>query len=405
MSVINKMLKDLDKRQQPHGIESMAKPQSAVMPQRQSKRPLMFACSLSLLLGGLVVYFVMETASIETAASHLAAQKNNVEQLPVTAKQDIDPSHPVSIDGSVMTKASAATPVNVVSTPAVTESKIEVAKDAKREPISENIELAKVAPEKVDTPAQQPTEVLSNNIDIVATNTPSQSDTKLIAKKPASSMSIAPAKRENRDRYSGSNMAVKEVKLTPQQLAQKQMILANDAQQQGLHSDALTYYKAALSYNPALHQARRQAAALYYGQNKLSEAALLLKQGQLLFPQEYEYALLLARVQQSAGQNKQALSSLAQIPDTSPLAVKKWHQQSDLAQKEQNFPIAEQSFRQLAKNEPSQGRWWMGLGYALDAQNNYTEAKNAYNQALAQGNLSSQAQAYVDNRLVQLGAY
>lgn len=405
MSVINKMLKDLDKRQQPHGIESMAKPQSAVMPQRQSKRPLVFACSLSLLLGGLVVYFVMETASIETAASHLAAQKNNVEQLPVTAKQDIDPSHPVSIDGSVMTKASAATPVNFVSTPAVTESKIEVAKDAKREPISENIELAKAAPEKVDTPAQQPTEVLSNNIDIVATNTPSQSDAKLIAKKPASSMSIAPAKRENRDRYSGSNMAVKEVKLTPQQLAQKQMILANDAQQQGLHSDALTYYKAALSYNPALHQARRQAAALYYGQNKLSEAALLLKQGQLLFPQEYEYALLLARVQQSAGQNKQALSSLAQIPDTSPLAVKKWHQQSDLAQKEQNFPIAEQSFRQLAKNEPSQGRWWMGLGYALDAQKNYTEAKNAYNQALAQGNLSSQAQAYVDNRLVQLGAY
>ena len=405
MSVINKMLKDLDKRQQPHGIESMAKPQSAVMPQRQSKRPLVFACSLSLLLGGLVVYFVMETASIETAASHLATQKNNAEQLLVTAKQDIDPSHPVSIDGSVMTKDSAATAVNIVSTPAVTESKIEVAKDAKREPISENMELAKVAPEKVDTPAQQPTEVLSNNIDIVATNTPSQSDAKLIAKKPASSMSIAPAKRENRDRYSGSNMAVKEVKLTPQQLAQKQMILANDAQQQGLHSDALTYYKAALSYNPALHQARRQAAALYYGQNKLSEAALLLKQGQLLFPQEYEYALLLARVQQSAGQNKQALSSLAQIPDTSPLAVKKWHQQSDLAQKEQNFPIAEQSFRQLAKNEPSQGRWWMGLGYALDAQNNYTEAKNAYNQALAQGNLSSQAQAYVDNRLVQLGAY
>lgn len=405
MSVINKMLKDLDKRQQPHGIESMAKPQTAVMPQRQSKRPLVFVSSLSLLLGGLVVYLVMETTSTETAASHIVAQQHHTEQQPVTAKQDIDPSQQVSIDGSSTTKASAATPVNVVSNLAVTESKIEVAKAAKSTPVSEEIELAEVAPEKVATPAEKAIEVLNNKADIVATTSSSQSDAKSVAKKPTSSMSIAAAKQGNQDRYSGSNMAVKEVKLTPQQLAQKQMILANDAQQQGLHSDALTYYKAALSYNPALHQARRQAAALYYGQNKLSEAALLLEQGQLLFPQEYEYALLLARVQQSAGQNKQALASLAQIPDTSPLAVKKWHQQSDLAQKEQNFPVAEQSFRQLAKNEPSQGRWWMGLGYALDAQKNYVEAKNAYNQALAQGNLSSQAQAYVDNRLVQLGAY
>lgn len=405
MSVINKMLKDLDKRQQPHGIESMAKPQSAVMPQRQSKRPLVFACSLSLLLGGLVVYLVMEPALIGTATNHLAAQKNNAEQLPVTPKQNVGPSQKESIDSASMANASAAAPADVVGTLAVKEPKNEAVKEAKSKLASTDIELASVAPEVVDTPTEEPIETVSPRASLVAKKAPVQIDEKQTATKSVSSMSIAPAKRGNQDRYSGSNMAVKEVKLTPQQLAQKQMILANDAQQQGLHSDALTYYKAALSYNPALHQARRQAAALYYGQNKLSEAALLLKQGQLLFPQEYEYALLLARVQQSAGQNKQALSSLAQIPDTSPLAVKKWHQQSDLAQKEQNFPVAEQSFRQLAKNEPSQGRWWMGLGYALDAQKNYTEAKNAYNQALAQGNLSSQAQAYVDNRLVQLGAY
>lgn len=405
MSVINKMLKDLDKRQQPHGIESMAKPQSAVMPQQQPKRPLVFACSLSLLLGGLAVYFIMETASNETATRDSVAQKSHAEQQPIKPKQDVDLSQKVSIDSASMANASVAPPADAVDTLTVKVPKNEVAKEAKSKPASTNIELTKVAVEEVDAPAEQPAEVLNSKVDIVATKTPSQRETKQIAKKPVSSMSIAPAKQGNQDRYSGSNMAVKEVKLTPRQLAQKQMILANDAQQQGLHRDALTYYKAALSYNPALHQARRQAAALYYGQNKLSEAAQLLKQGQLLFPQEYEYSLLLARVQQSAGQNKQALSSLAQIPDTSPLAVKKWHQQSDLAQKEQNFPVAEQSFRQLAKNEPSQGRWWMGLGYALDAQKNYTEAKNAYNQALAQGNLSSQAQAYVDNRLVQLGAY
>ena len=405
MSVINKMLKDLDKRQQPHGIESMAKPQSAVMPKRQTKRPLIFACSLSLLLGGLVVYLVMETAS--TGTNELVAQQNQAAQLPV-AQQEVDSSDAVHGVKSEVVSPTVVDTVDVdaeVITQAVKDNPVDVVRVAKNIPVAESTTADKVTADNALTPQAETKPLKSNQVDVIAQTTSSQAVDKQLAKNTVSSMSIAPTKKGNQQRYSGSNMAVKEVKLTPQQLAQKQMILANDAQQQGLHSDALTYYKAALSYNPALHQARRQAAALYYGQNKLSEAALLLKQGQLLFPQEYEYALLLARVQQSAGQNKQALSSLAQIPDTSPLAVKKWHQQSDLAQKEQNFPVAEQSFRQLAKNEPSQGRWWMGLGYALDAQKNYTEAKNAYNQALAQGNLSSQAQAYVDNRLVQLGAY
>ncbi|MGS0729909.1 tetratricopeptide repeat protein, partial [Shewanella sp. 0m-11] len=186
-----------------------------------------------------------------------------------------------------------------------------------------------------------------------------------------SQMNIAPASKRSSELYSGGNMAVKEVKLSAEQLAKKQMMLATDAQQQGQHLDALTYYEAALMYNPALHQARRQAAALYYGQNKLAQAAKLLEQGQLLFPQEYEFSLLLARVLQAGGQNEQALKSLALIPNTSDLAIKKWHQQSDLAQKQKDYPVAEQSFRQLAKSEPNQGRWWMGLGYALDAQQQY----------------------------------
>ena len=217
-------------------------------------------------------------------------------------------------------------------------------------------------------------------------------------------LNIAPASRSN-ELHSSGNMAVREVKLSPEELAQKQMLLASDAQQQGLHSDALKYYETALMYNPAQHQARRQVAALYYGQNKLAKAAKTLEQGQLLFPQEYEFSLLLARVQQAGGQSEQALKTLGMIPDTSDLAIKKWHQQSDLAQKQQDFPVAERSFRQLAKREPLQGRWWMGLAYALDAQQKYTEAKSAYNQALSQGNLSAQAKVYVDNRLLQLGAY
>jgi MSHA biogenesis protein MshN len=401
MSVINKMLKDLDKRQQPHGIESMAKPQNALLPQRQSKLPLVVTSLLSLLIGGFIVFFVIEPSNpsaignvvaaeqSELTSDHIAGVLSDSDNMVSATTQSlaVDTQEPLT-DKETLTPAPATRTVNVSS----------IQPTAKPELVQPAVNTAKAIAEVTD----ENTAISNPEAQMTAA---SASPTSQPLRQQASSMSIEPTKRATRTSYTSSNMAIKEVKLTSEQLAQKQMILANDAQQQGLHSDALTYYKAALSYNPALHQARRQAAALYYGQNKLSESAQLLKQGQLLFPDEYEYSLLLARVLQAAGQNKQALNSLNLIPDTSALAVKKWHQQSDLAQKEQNFPVAEQSFRQLAKNEPSQGRWWMGLGYALDAQKNYTEAKNAYNQALAQGNLSSQAQAYVDNRLVQLGAF
>ncbi|PKG55760.1 lipopolysaccharide assembly protein LapB [Shewanella sp. GutDb-MelDb] len=401
MSVINKMLKDLDKRQQPHGIESMAKPQNALLPQRQSKLPLVVTSLLSLLIGGFIVFFVIEPSNpsaignvvaaeqSELTSDHIAGALSDSDNMVSATTQSlaVDNQEPLT-DKETLTPAPATRTVNVSS----------IQPTAKPELVQPAVNTAKAIAEVTD----ENTAISNPEAQMTAA---SASPTSQPLRQQASSMSIEPTKRTTRTSYTSSNMAIKEVKLTSEQLAQKQMILANDAQQQGLHSDALTYYKAALSYNPALHQARRQAAALYYGQNKLSESAQLLKQGQLLFPDEYEYSLLLARVLQAAGQNKQALNSLNLIPDTSALAVKKWHQQSDLAQKEQNFPVAEQSFRQLAKNEPSQGRWWMGLGYALDAQKNYTEAKNAYNQALAQGNLSSQAQAYVDNRLVQLGAF
>ncbi|PKG74948.1 hypothetical protein CXF86_10105 [Shewanella sp. GutCb] len=401
MSVINKMLKDLDKRQQPHGIEIMAKPQNALLPQRQSKLPLVVTSLLSLLIGGFIVFFVIEPSNpsaignvvaaeqSELTSDHIAGALSDSDNMVSATTQSlaVDTQEPLT-DKETLTPGPATRTVNVSS----------IQPTAKPELVQPAVNTAKAIAEVTD----ENTAISNPEAQMTAA---SASPTSQPLRQQASSMSIEPTKRATRTSYTSSNMAIKEVKLTSEQLAQKQMILANDAQQQGLHSDALTYYKAALSYNPALHQARRQAAALYYGQNKLSESAQLLKQGQLLFPDEYEYSLLLARVLQAAGQNKQALNSLNLIPDTSALAVKKWHQQSDLAQKEQNFPVAEQSFRQLAKNEPSQGRWWMGLGYALDAQKNYTEAKNAYNQALAQGNLSSQAQAYVDNRLVQLGAF
>ncbi|MGS0690121.1 tetratricopeptide repeat protein [Shewanella sp. 30m-9] len=411
MSVINKMLKDLDKRQQPHGLESMATSPIAHKVNSTPKRALVLTSILSLFIGGLVVFLATGSlpsdpglglnanqADIQPLATNTEAVKT-AEGKAEVAKTITAEQLEIKLETKPEVKAEVKAGSKLIE-PAQIASTVETSTIAS--PIAEDFESKAAQP--IETPAQ-----------VVAKREPKVKDEAKVKFKQTDSanelaaspsqMNIAPASKRSSELYSGGNMAVKEVKLSAEQLAKKQMMLATDAQQQGQHLDALTYYEAALMYNPALHQARRQAAALYYGQNKLAQAAKLLEQGQLLFPQEYEFSLLLARVLQAGGQNEQALKSLALIPNTSDLAIKKWHQQSDLAQKQKDYPVAEQSFRQLAKSEPNQGRWWMGLGYALDAQQQYTEAKLAYNQALSQGNLSAQAKVYVDNRLLQLGAY
>ena len=97
------------------------------------------------------------------------------------------------------------------------------------------------------------------------------------------------------------------------------------------------------------------------------------------------------------------MASLTQIPDGSARDVQKWTMQSSLAQSIGKHELSEDSYRKLLRVDSGQAKWWMGLGYALDAQQEYVPAKQAYQQALSAQGLSKQAQDYIENRLVQLG--
>ncbi|MCK8045817.1 tetratricopeptide repeat protein [Shewanella sp. 1CM18E] len=420
MSVINKMLKDLDKRQQPHGIESMAQPQASTQPNAASKKPILLASVLSLVIGGLAVFITLNFTGLKQAPNGLVVSEEQ-KPVPVQKLSQLEaPIAPATESVSQVQTQTNSQPNSSLQMTAQSSAEPQIANSTKSVRDSDlSIEVQEPSNVSSSKPAINAAKPVSVTDTVVATEVAkvidkpqavkvAQIETKPLpekADKAPQQLTISHQVDRNAELHNSNNMAVTEVKLSPQQLAQKQLQLATDAQAQGLHSDALTYYLAALDYDPSLEQARKQAAALYYGQNKLPQAAQLLEQGRLLFPQQYEFSLLLARVLQASGQNQQALLSLNAIPDSSEFAVEKWHQQSDLAQKQKDYPVAEKSFRQLAQQEPSQGRWWMGLGYALDAQQKYSDAKQAYHQALLQDNLSAQAKVYVDNRLLQLGAY
>ncbi|MGI2179497.1 tetratricopeptide repeat protein [Shewanella frigidimarina] len=210
--------------------------------------------------------------------------------------------------------------------------------------------------------------------------------------------SEAPAAAKNVD------MSVNEVVLSKTQMAQLQYRKAMDAEQAQRLDDAAGYYLEAIILQPSLHKARKQLVEIYFAQNNPTTAMRLLESGISMFPQQWEFYVILSQIQTAIKAYDEALITVAMVPDSSSWARDKWIAQTDLAQNTKNFTLAEEAYRNLLVSESTQSRWWMGLGYALDSQKKYPQAAQAYRSALSYEGLSTSAMTFIEQRLDQLGA-
>ncbi|CAM3919853.1 tetratricopeptide repeat protein [Shewanella aquimarina] len=385
MSVINTMLKDLDKRQQPHGLDELPVPPLQYRQAPQSRLPWLLLGLLSLLLLAMG-YLAWERYAV-LERTNLALQQDNqilVQEIasgelkqPVVSEEPTTKNEPELAAGKAPAEkpraevSQAADTQTIAKTESDAESSVELMATPKTDPVAESKVERKPAAESKPVVMPQRVRVEQASDGKIAKTT--------------------------------GTMAVTEVKLSPEALAEKRFSQGKSAQEGGQLSQAVKDFSEAISLNPALHGARQHLAALYYGQGQLGEANKVLEQGLALYPGEFDYALMLAKVLEAQGDRQGALAALGNIPDDHLLAKQKWVMQSHLAQQASAFTLAEESYRRLARVEPNQAKWWMGLAYALDSQQKFTGAKQAYGQALGLPGLSQQASDFIQQRLAQLG--
>ena len=437
MSVINKMLQDLDKRQQGHELSNVTQPQVQYLARRRTPFNWLLLCGVSLLFGGGAVYgwqFFMAKPAEATISAQVQEQNTLTAQTEPVRTESIASSEALSNVDAAAEPLKLATTQKIATTMTANSEEFELSATeiaSRQAPEFErNIEPERQAQSKTDVSLA----LENNQVDAVSEPNHSQPDSATSSVRSAEVTVAAPSALMMSERASvaadnegnasnGLNvqevnadagthrlapkaqgqMAITEVKLTPKQLAKKRFTLASEAERDGKLKEAISHYEQTLGFDPSMHEARKQLAALHYGQGQLAKASEVLQQGMLLFPLQLDFALLLARVQQAAGQADLALVTLANIPDTHPLARQKWMAQSDLAQKLGQFSVSEQAYRQLLQQEPQQAKWWMGLAYALDSQQQFTQARQAYRTALGHRGLSAQASAFIEQRLTQLG--
>ena len=169
----------------------------------------------------------------------------------------------------------------------------------------------------------------------------------------------------------------------------------------GRVAEATAALEQALQIDPRHEAARQTLVGLLIEAKRKDEAVRLLQAGLALDARQPSMAMLLARLQIESG--GPAIDTLMR---TLPYAAGSGEYHAFLAgalQREQRHREASEQYLAALRIAPQNGVWWMGLGISQQAEKHNAEALAAFERARDAGNLTPQLQAFVERKLQLLG--
>ena len=369
MSLINKMLKDLEARQ--HAPQKGAASQPIyqdlhpVAAERARRNGVLFVLVLFgtvILAAGLVTgYRWLVSASAGTAAA-LSFPPAQVPPVPARPIMSVRPIHPAI---SAVAAVNAGKRHRVIRQAKATHSGSVHAVSIGRRPQAD-----RGRPERIAA---------------VSRNAP-----------PLSVSSVA-----GDDGTGGGQIQMKIIPMTAGQVAENAYRRGVNLLQQGRRKDAETAFKTALASDPRNVKARELFAGVLLEDGRRSAAATLLAQGLSVLPHESSFAYLLARIDAARGAEPAAIAVLEKnLPDAGSdpdyLALL-----ATLDQRAGRNADAANMFSRALALRPLNGNWWIGLGISLEAQKRWAEAREAYTRA-TMTRLDPALVKYADERLEAL---
>ena len=201
---------------------------------------------------------------------------------------------------------------------------------------------------------------------------------------------------------SSSSMRVKQKKLTPKEEAELLRKEAENSLLRGDSSGAIKSYEVLLKKNSGDTRTREKLASLYFGKGRTLDAIKTLDRGIILDPAHYDYRLYLARIYSSQGQDSQAIKVLRQGNPPARGNMDYYATLAGLARKNNDYPEAIRAYQKLASVEKQDGKWYLGLAISLEETGKSREALDAYRKALALY-LSAQSRSFAEQRIGVLG--
>lgn len=169
--------------------------------------------------------------------------------------------------------------------------------------------------------------------------------------------------------------------------------------QSGHTESARNTLQSALQAQPLDHDIRAALADLYLESKDLNIAEKLVRAGLDLIPDQPALVRVLARVQAAQGKYESAITLLLNAPPILRDQPEHYSLLAALYQKEGRYDLAAQIYMDLVHFFPQNGRWWTGLGIALEETKDTQAAFDSYMRSLSIANLDPSLRSFALERI------
>lgn len=169
------------------------------------------------------------------------------------------------------------------------------------------------------------------------------------------------------------------------------MILAIDRLQQLLESE------------PENIPARKKLASLLFAEGRDKQASQILQQGLDRHPGRSDLRLMLARLYVQQKNSDEAIALLKDFQPPVDTQGDYWAYRAALAQQLGKYTLAKNDYLQLTLADPEKASWWLGLAIAQDRLGHREEALEAYRQANNKDQLSPAVVKFLRQRIAVIG--
>lgn len=419
MSLINKMLQDLDARGGAREEDLQQRELKAVPLPERERRPLVYAgAGVAVVVAAIAGWYGWKFAhrpapgpvpvmAAPPAASPALASTPTPTQAAGPAAVPVG----TSPDGSVVTPAAtspataaATTAVNSTATPAATSTGTAAATSTGTAAGTSNPVTAgapsRAAPAmraSAAATAAPPSAQAGSAAPARAAATPSAT---AAATRRAAAADAGTPRQPRQGVAHADGSATTKPELTPKQLSENTYRRGLASLQDGRLNAAMADLDRALEIDPRNDAARQTYVSLLLENRRPDDAIRQLRLALGIDPRQPGLAMVLARLQLERGG-----PALETLMTTLPYAAANADYQGFLAgvlQRAQRHAEAAQYYQAALKLAPLNGVWWMGLGISLQADQHKAEAREAFTRARTGNGITPELLAFIDRRLDQL---
>ncbi|HFB65995.1 MAG TPA: hypothetical protein ENJ60_10710 [Aeromonadales bacterium] len=368
MSVINKMLKDLEQNSAPVN-------DTGVILKKENNNQLLIR---------IIIFLLLSLVLVLGAKIYLPEKATKNKQM--LLKTQVQPSESEIVNEKMPTDKLLES---------VSEQKIKVTTQQIPKEETELVSVASTEKETITRPVAVEVPVLEKAVADVVPETikePVQQVVKVDAVVEAKKINLKNQPEKNR-----SDFTIQKQKIDPVKRAQQ---LWKKAEAEPQYAEQ--YLQRAILLDPHLHGARLQLIALQLSKQNIYAAESTINQGLSLFNNDARYLEWKARLLLAAGEKQQAKNWLLKSTPLLNTHINYYGILAGIENQLGEYQSAADIYQRLVKAQPGHGPWLLGLALAQQKQGNIDVAKITYVQATAGDGLSSRAKAFIQQQIRKL---